>query len=339
MPNDQVSMERLQLLADIASWYYLDGLSQQDIADRVGMSRPSISRLLLDARELGIVEISINHPIPTLHSLEVEMESRYSLREVRVPERKTASDDETLRLLGRLGATVLNNILQDGMILGLSWGSSVHAFVEALRPRRLPRVKVVQLIGGVGAPYRTIDAPEQCRRAADMFGAQHFYLNAPLYVDNPDVAIALREDHSIKEVLELARQADVVLMGVGPIVPEICTPFHAGYLSYEDLRKLDRLGVVGIISTSNFNIHGEYVPAPWIEECAIGITFEDMHRFGTVIILSTDRRKAPAILGAVRTGIVDILITDDVTAEAVLELDDRLSAEEGHQRRSARTTG
>ncbi len=323
--HEDMSDERLQLLSDIAEMYYLGGLSQQEIAKRVNLSRPSISRLLLDARSLGIVEIRVNRPIPTLPSLERELQSRFSLPEVRVLERKTASDEETLRLLGRLGATVLNGKLKDGMILGLSWGTTVHAVIEALRPRRLPRLKVVQLIGGVGAPHRSIDGPEQCRRAGEMFGAQHYYLNAPMRVDSPEVAAALRDDHSIREVLELAQRADIALVGIGSIVPEISTQYHSGYLSYEDLRQLDKLGAVGAMCTSFFDIQGNYLPVPWIDDCVIGVSWEDITNFGMTIAIAAGRRKAPAILGAVRTGVVDVLIVDDAAVIEMLELAEHTS--------------
>ncbi len=317
---EDVSEERHQLLADIAKLYYLDGLSQQEIADQVSLSRPSISRLLLEARDMGIVEITINHPIPTVPALEEALHGSFPLQQVYVLERRNASDDEALRLLGRLGTVALNNVLQDGMILGLSWGTTVHAVIEALRPRRLPRVKVVQLIGGVGAPYRSIDGPEQCRRAGEMFGAQHYYLNAPMRVDSPDVAAALREDHSIKEVLELARQADVALVGIGTTVPELSTQFHSGYLTYEDLRQLDKLGVVGAMCMSFFDLEGSPVSVPWLDRSAISVTWDDLERVGTLIGIAGGRRKGSAILGAVRTGAISVLVTDDAAAGELLKL-------------------
>lgn len=337
---DELSEERLQLLADIAEMYYLGGLSQEEIASRVNLSRPSISRLLLEARQLGILEITINRPIPTVPALASALQQAFSLRDVRVLERKTSSEEEAQHQIGRLGVAVLDNVLQDGMILGMAWGTAVNTVVRALRPRRLPRVKVVQVIGGVGAPYRSIDGPEQARRAGEMFGAQHFYLNAPLYVDNPEVAAALREDHSIKEVLELARQADVVLLGIGAIQPEVCTPFHAGYLTYEDLRHLDKDGVAGIMCASNYSIEGEFLRLAWIEDCAIGINADDFDRFGTVVAVASERRKAAAILGALRTGTVDILITDDATAEEVLALMEREPVpEQSHAQRGSHQPG
>lgn len=317
---DEVPIERHQLLADIAEWYYIDGMSQQDIARRVDLSRPSISRLLLDAREAGIVEIKVHRPIPTVLELERELESRFSLQRARVLERRTATDEDALRILGRLGVSVLNNVLEDGMIFGLSWGTTVHAVIEALSPRRLPDVKVVQLIGGVGAPYRSIDASEQCRRAAQMFGAQHYYLNAPMRVEQPEIAAALREDHSIREVLELAQGTDVALVGIGALIPEVSTQYHSGYISYDDLRSLDKLGAVGTVCASNYDIAGRHINAPWLEDCTIGVRWENLQQFGTVIAVALGRRKAPAVLGGLRSGVIDILITDDLTVEEMLKL-------------------
>lgn len=318
---EQIPLDRLQLMADIAQRYFLDGLSQEEVAKEVGLSRPSISRLLLDAKELGIVEIRVNPPIPTVPELEGELARRFGLREVRVLERKNVDDDEARRMLGRLSVGLLERTLQDGMSLGLSWGTAVHAVIQALRPCRLPNVKVVQLIGGVGAPHADIDGPEQVWRAAEVFGAQHYYLNAPMRVDNAGVAAALREDHSIREVLELARQADIALLGIGSIKPEASTQYHSGYITYDELRQLDRMGVAGAICASYFNAAGEHVAVPWFDPCVIGVSWEDLNRAGTVIAVAGGKTKAPAILGAVRSGVVDILVTDDAAAEDVLAQD------------------
>jgi DNA-binding transcriptional regulator LsrR (DeoR family) len=321
MPED-VSEDRLQLLADIAEWYYIGGLSQEEIAKRVDLSRPSISRLLLDAREQGIVEIRVNRPIPNDHGLERELKERFSLEEARVVQRRGADDQEALDLVGRLAAIVMDRHLQNGTVLGISWGTGVHAVIEALRPRRLPNVKVVQLIGGVGAPYRSIDGPEQVRRVGDAYGAQHYYLNAPMVVDSPEVAAALREDHSIKEVLELIQQTNLGLVGIGSINPEVSTQYHSGYITYDDLRRLSREGVVGAICASFFDIEGHYIPAPWFEDCVIGVDWEGLTRIGRMIAVAGGKRKAPAILGAMRTGLISTLITDDAAAEEALALAD-----------------
>ena len=206
------------------------------------------------------------------------------------------------------------------MVFGLAWGANVHAVVQALHPRRLPNVKVVQLIGGVGAPHSSIDGPEQVRRAGEIFGAQHYYLNAPMRVDNGEVAQALREDHSIKEVLELAQHTDVAIVGIGSIDPQASTHFHVGYVSYEELRRLDKLGAVGAMIGFYYNLQGEPIPLPWLDPSVIGVSWSDLNRFGVVIGVAGGRVKVPAILGALRTGLLDILVIDDAAAEGVLAL-------------------
>ncbi len=317
---EQISLDRLQLIAEIAKHYYLNGLSQDEISKLVGLSRPSISRLLLEGRELGIVEIRVNPPIPTVPALEEQLVHKFNLQEAHVLECRNSSDDEVRRQLGRLAVMTLDRTLQDGMTLGLSWGTTVHAVIRELRPRRLPNVKVVQLIGGVGAPHATIDGPEQVRRAGELFGAQHYYLNAPMRVDSASVAQALRNDHSVREVLDLAKQSDVALVGIGSIVPSVSTQYHSGYISYDELRRLDRTGTVGAICASFFNLDGEYIEVPWFNSCVIGVEWADLNRVPTVIAVALGKLKAPAVLGAVRSGVVDRLIIDDLAAEAVLAL-------------------
>jgi DNA-binding transcriptional regulator LsrR (DeoR family) len=298
--------------------YYVGGLSQEQIAGQVHLSRPSISRLLLEARGLGVVRIHVNHPIPTVPALEAALQSRFPLRECHILARRTSGDEEILSRLGLLGASVLETALEDGMILGVSWGVTVHAVIRALRPRRLPNVKVVQLMGGVGAPYHSIDGPEQVRRAGEMFGAQHYYLNAPMRVDNPDVAAALRQDHSIREVMDLAQQTDVALVGIGPTHPEGSTLYHSGYLTADDLRRLEQGGAVGAICGCFFDPSGRPVDAPWLDSCVIGVSWDDLGRAGTCVAIAGGKHKTSAVRGAVRTGIVDILITDDAVAEGIL---------------------
>ena len=319
--NEDLTQDRHRLLSEIADLYYNKGLSQQDIADRVQMSRPSISRLLLEARDFDIVEIKINHPIPTAPAIEEELTKRFSLQSAHILERGISTDDDAFRNLGRLGAEVLYKYLQDDMIFGLSWGTTVHVVVQELRPKRLPNVKVVQLLGGVGAPYSSIDGPEQVRRSGEMLGAQHYYLNAPMLVDSPDVASALREDHSIKEVLELVRQTDIALVGIGSIIPEISTQYHSGYITYENLRELSRVGAIGAICTSFFSLTGEHVTAAWCDDCSISISWDELVKVPKLIGVAGGKMKAPAILGAVRSGIVDILVTDDATAQEILRID------------------
>jgi DNA-binding transcriptional regulator LsrR (DeoR family) len=317
---EDIPPDRHSLLSEIAELYYVEGLSQGEIAKRVNLSRPSISRLMIKARELGVVKIKVEHPIPTDSKSESILVQNFSIQSAHVLDMGVTTDLKSLNAYGSLGAHVLENLLEDGMILGVTWGTTIHAIVLELSPTRLPNAKIVQLVGGVGAPYHSIDGPEQVRQIGELFSAQHYYLNAPIMVDTPEVAHALRNDHSIKEVLDLGKNSDIALIGIGSIVPEISTHYHSGYLSYDNLRNLDKQGIVGSLSSYYYDINGNHQSVPWCDSCLISITWSDILSIPTVIGVGYGVGKAPAILGALRTKAIDILVTDRPAAEEVIRL-------------------
>jgi len=292
---EDIRSDRHSLLSKIAELYYVEGLSQEEIAKQVSLSRPSISRLLIKAQTM---------PIQSAHVLDMSV----------------TTELKSQNAYGRLGAGVLLNTIEDGMVFGVTWGTTIHAIVSELSLTRLPNVKIVQLIGGVGAPYHSIDGPEQVRQIGELLSAQHYYLNAPIMVDTPEVALALRNDHSIKEVMDLARNSDVALIGIGSIVPEISTHYHSGYLTYDHLRQLDKQGIVGSLSSYYYDINGVHQPVPWIDDCLISITWKEILNIPIVIGVGYGVGKAPAILGALRSKAIDILITDRPAAVDVLRL-------------------
>jgi deoxyribonucleoside regulator len=312
--------DRTQLTAAVARWYYVDGMSQEQIGARAGVSRSVVAKLLDEAKKLKIVEISVRPPIPTVPDLESRLTQCFGLQTARVLERRTADEDEALAALGRLGALVLGQLLKDNMVFGIAWGTASQAVVHALAPRTLTGVRVVQLVGSVGMSFRQIDAAEQVHRAARVLQAQHVYINAPLVVSSPQVAVALRQDHSIAEVLELASRSDVALLGIGATDPERSTTHQAGYISADELAELRAAGSVGAFCHFYYDIDGRRTPLRRLEDCGIGISWDDLHRFGQVVAVAGGKHKARAILGALRTGIPHVLVTDDAAAEAVLAL-------------------
>ena len=305
---EQLSLDRLQLIVEIARRYYMDGLSQDEYREARGTVAAIHFAFAPRCARIGHRRNPRQPADPTVPDLEDQVARKFSLQEVRVLECSNSNEDEVRRQLGRLAVTILDRTLLDGMTLGLSWGTTVHAVIRDLRPRRLPNVKVVQLIGGVGAPHATIDGPEQVRRAGEMFGAQHYYLNAPMRVDNADVARALREDHSVREVLELARQTHVALVGIGSIVPGVSTQYHSGYISYDELRRSIGWGRSARSALPSSTWQANTLRFPWFNPCVIGVDWSDLNRYPAVIAVAVGKAKAPAILGAVRSGVVDPLV-------------------------------
>jgi deoxyribonucleoside regulator len=313
-------LERFELLAEVAELYYFQGMTQQQIADRLSLSRSMISYILQEARRLEVVKVWINQPICRNEKLEKEFLEQFDLREIHILVRNNKSDDKILELIGISASRILLEILQDDMVLGFSAGISVSNVVKALRPRRLPNVRVVQMTGGLGARNQKVDAAEQCSIVAEIFGANHYYINAPLVLDNPLAASVIRQDHSIKDILQLAAKTDVAVVGIGSIEPQASTQFHAGYLSHQELREMEKLGVVGAICVSCFDINGNPVYVPKVDSRVIGVTWDDLSRINSVICIASGKRKDRAILGLLRSCLANILIIDDMLAMEVLRL-------------------
>ncbi|MFZ1396251.1 MAG: sugar-binding transcriptional regulator [Candidatus Promineifilaceae bacterium] len=298
-------------------------MSQAQIAGRFGYSRSAISRLLTEARDEGIVEISIKHPLERLYTLEQRLRSCFNLTDVRVAHRGILNYQRTLRLVGKLGANYLTEELPDGAVLGISWGTAAHEVSQALQPRSRSGMHVVQMIGSLGYGDPEIDGSEVVRSIANNLGGQHHALDAPLLVRDPIGREALLAEKRIRATLEMALDADYALVGIGSVLPERSSLLRAGYLDSNDLNILDRQGAVGDICVNHYDINGKILDLD-IHKRVIGVELNKLTKSPCKIIgVAAGKMKAPAILGALRGGFVNVLITDSTAAEEVLLLSKR----------------
>jgi deoxyribonucleoside regulator len=290
-------MERTELLAQVASLYYEDSLTQAEIACRIDTSRSTVSRLLHQAREAGVVEITVHYPWKTVPEIERDLIAHFHLRHARVLVGQGRPYDEILRGLGELAARHIESILVEGAILGISWGTAVYSTVRALRPdRRLP-ITVVQMIGALGRGNPRIDGPD----------------------------LALLQEPHIHETLSLARRADIALVGIGSLVPEVSSLLRARYLDLDTLNQLRAQGVVGDICGRHYDAKGRVLDIE-LNRRIVGIELEVLHSIEQVIGVAGGEAKAEAILGALQGGHVNVLVTDDAAACELLRLDRRQTA-------------
>jgi DNA-binding transcriptional regulator LsrR (DeoR family) len=310
---------RYELLANIASLYYEEGLNQQAIANRLGYSRAHVSRLLSEAIRQGIVEIHIHHPLERVAALERRMVEVFSLQEVRVLRGAGSTYQQNLRRLGGLSTGLLVQKITPNSILGISWGTALYEVANALGQMDLPDVKVVQLIGSATTRDHQVDGPGLARAFTQRFGGQYFTLAAPWLVADRQVRDALMVERRMLEVLDLARRADIALVGIGSIEPTLSSLVRAGYLTIDEVRDLQSLGAVGDVCGHHFDLDGNLMDIP-VAGYAIGIEADVLRRIPVVIGVAGGIVKAPAILGAFRAGLVNCLVTDDNAAREVLEL-------------------
>jgi deoxyribonucleoside regulator len=175
------------------------------------------------------------------------------------------------------------------------------------------------MVGAVGEGDPLIDGPDLARLLADAYGGRYRYLHAPLLVEDGRAGEALLGEPRIRETLQLARRADVALVGIGAPIPEVYSLLRAGYLDREALAGLRAQGVVGDICARHYDAQGRVLDVE-LKGRIVGIELEGLHEVGQVIGVAGGEAKAAAILGALRGGHVNVLVTDDTTARKVLAL-------------------
>lgn len=313
-----VSQEQHRLLYRIAQAYYLDGLTQRQIANRFGLSRPKISRLLQKGRENGIINITLVSPPDGITDLERELEQRYGLQEaVIVPVSNPEDRSLVVNQLGPAAAECLVRCISGNEIIATAWGTSILAMVDALPVRSWPGVTVVQMLGGLG-PVDAVDhSAELTQRIAQKLGAKLRLLPAPGIVATRTMAEALRKEPQIERVLEVASKADIALVGLGVPAPDSLLLRTGTILNAQDLERLQKAQAVGDIALRYLNANG--VPLELeINERLIGLTIEQIMDIPRVIGIAGGVLKFDIIRAALRGSILDVLVTDVGTAQALL---------------------
>ena len=314
-----MDQERLDFLAQIAIWYYEEGLDQETIAGRINKSRSMVSRLLDQAREAGLVEVKVLYPLRTDAELERRLCTEFGLANAQVLAEPPDDYALLLKRLGELGARCLQQALRPGVVIGISWGTAVHSVVSAMPTVTVPDATVVQLIGAVGHGDPLVDGAELGRWLAQKLHASFRFLSAPLLVEDEALAAALRRERTIEETLALAARADVALIGIGTPQPELSSLLRAGYLSRSEMESLMASGVVGDIVAHQFDQDGQWLDIA-ANRRAISLDAESLRRIPHVIAVSGGVNKARAILAGLPRALLHLPGDGCAAAQAVLEL-------------------
>jgi len=292
-----------------AELYYRDQLSQREVAERLGVSRSTVSRMLQLARDEGIVHIEIRRP-SSPESLSEALRAQLGLaRVVVVP----ASARGGLHVIVAPALEELERLaLQPGEALAVSWGSTIE---EIARSQYFPRLHGVHLIPAIAA-FDELDGRFQtneiARRIAAVSGADVMFLHSPA-MPSPELRSTLLADDDSRRRLELWDRLTAALVGIGPPSSEVETaPAHV--LAARN----DLADAAGDVVSRYFDVEGGPV-AFENEDRMLGMSRDQLRRTGTVIGVATGARKGRSIVGAARAGLIDVLVTDDAAATAALE--------------------
>jgi DNA-binding transcriptional regulator LsrR (DeoR family) len=308
--------EQRRLKVKIAQKYYLKSETQDAIAKELGLSRIKVQRLLSQCRKEGIVEIRINDPMLRCLELEDELKARFGLLDARVS--ASPSDSSMLvRDLARVCADYFVSLVSEGCVIGTAWGRTVFQMTQFLEPTPVRGVKVVSLLGGL-APSMAHHPYAVMNRISDVFGAESHYLVAPALADSPLTRDVFMKEKRIQETLDMARNADIVIAGIGD-VSEQSTLLLTGYLSQTELEELVARGAVGEMLTCHFDADGKLVPSR-LSERLVGLKPDELGSVGQVIGVAGGEVKVRAILGALRARYINVLVTDEDTARKLIEI-------------------
>jgi DNA-binding transcriptional regulator LsrR (DeoR family) len=297
-----------ELLVQASRLYYELGETQHAVAERLGVTRPQVSRLLKRARAEGVVEIRIIDSVNAASPAADRLQQRYGLDAVHVAPTLLGPDDLTRRMVGRLAADVLRTVVRDGQVVGIGDGASVGAVADALDDAATPvRATFVPLAGGY---WSTGPDRDPFRRIADAFGGRPHGLMAPGLLDDAGTRRALESHAGVTAVLELWQRLDVALFGIGG------PSWSTASVGTRAARDLEREAAVGEILIAPFDIAGRFV-CPRLRERVIAFDARQLGALPAAIGVGSGPRKVRPIVGALRSGAVRTLVTDVATAEAV----------------------
>src|SRR5690625_1771316 len=307
-----------RLLSKVSSMYYDQSLNQQEIANRLHLSRPKVSRLLKQAREKGIVKISVVSPNDSFVELEKSYEKKYGLQEALVIDTDAQRSEKAMkRELGSAAANYLHRTIKDGDVIGVSWGTTLQAMIDAMPAKRIDHVHVVQALGGVGPPEAKAHATDISRRLSQLLSSRLTLLPAPGIVSSIEAKNILLSDHQDNGALSMFSRINTLWMGLGALKTNPVFDHNNKNLSPELHKEITNSNAVGDIALRFFDIKGHEIDSS-LKDLVIGISIEEMKQVDTVVGIAGGSQKSDVIRGALEGNLINVLITDNQTVERLL---------------------
>lgn len=306
------------LLANVALMYFGEGLTQNDIAKRLQVSRATVVNMLREARESGIVDIRVDGRSLAASSLGLDLRAKYGLDDVYVAQSDPEGGmprAEMLRLLGRVGAIALADLVRRNDRLGVAWGETVHALSEHVPRATTSGVKVYQMIGSKMS--ESVPTSESCAIAiANMLGAACFTLHAPAIASSAKVARMFRAEPTIRAQLDALSQLDMAVASIGNVSEETHLA-RAQMVSPDELKAARKAGAVGILCCRFIDADGHVLrTAP--DDRLISTELDSIRRADRRLLVVGGADRADATRAAIRGGYVSHLCVDRALAEALL---------------------
>ncbi|WP_413537061.1 sugar-binding transcriptional regulator [Carnobacterium divergens] len=307
--------EKQQLSIEVARLYYQSDFSQQEIATKLKISRPTVSRLLTYAKEKGFVQIKVTDPFADLETLGNKIKEKYNLLEAHVVFSPTAKYQIITEYISKFAAEYLESHVKNSDILGVSWGTTMYEIARKITPQQVKGVEVVQLKGSISHSDVNNYANETLALFAEGFQTTARNLPLPVVLDNVVAKELVEQDRHIHQIIEMGEKANIAMFTVGTVRDEALL-FRLGYFNGEEVDFLKE-HAVGDICSRFFDKEGN-ISNEEINQRTIGIELADLSKKEQSILVAGGERKVEAINGALVGNYANVLIIDQFTAAELL---------------------
>lgn len=312
------------LATQVARLFFDRQMTKVEIAAHLGISRFRVARLIDSALADGLVRIEYRDVPTEDRALATEMEERFGLDLCAVADVADDADTGGLDVVARLAGAVIDGLIGPSEVIGIAWGSTMAAVVRHIPTRAATTIEVVQLAGSSTRLGRERDAGQLARSLADRLGATEYPIYAPAFVASADVRAALASDPEVAGALTRFETLTLAIVGIGAMPSTsgsapggASSLLRSGVLDDTEVARLVALGAVGDLVVHPFDVTGRFL-APDLAERSVAIGVDALRRVPRVVAVAAGSAKAAAIRGALASGVVRILVTDRVTARAVL---------------------
>ena len=309
----------ISILVKVARLYYESNFSQLQVSQEIGISRPSVSRLLQQARDRGIVKIEIFDPENQYHELEIRLSEKYNLKKVIIVSSVGSDGLNLIKNLSQATAELLDKLVEDNLILGVSWGTTMSEIKNQIISRNVKDMVVVQLNGGVSRAEYDTHASEVTQKIGEAYKAIPYLLPLPAIVDSADVKKAIISDRNISNTLDLAKKANVALFTIGSFTRESIL-VKSDYFSTKEVEELLKNGAVADIC-SRIITHNGKICSQELNSRTIGLDLSEIKSKEYSIAVAGGEQKYKAIRAALNGKLFNTLITDENIARHLLNSD------------------
>jgi deoxyribonucleoside regulator len=310
-----VNKAKLKLISKIAQLYYIENYMQRDIAEKLSISRVDVSRMITKAKKLGMVSIKINSSENVFGEMERKLENQYDLKECVIVS-SFEKEANTFAEMAKYLSEILDRIVINDFKIGVSFGYSLGIISQHIELKKKENINVIPIIGSLGVIEEGINSNVIAKNFANAFGGISYIINSPAVLESIEAKKVMENDESNKKLFEVSMDLDIAIVGATDLGPQSSLYKFSNYKK-EDFDYLSKLGVVGVVNLSSIDKEGNRIHNV-VDERTIALPFERLRKTSTVILIAAGKRKKEIIKAALKSGVINIFMTDEDTAKSII---------------------